>query len=81
MKELTAASLLINNIIIVDNVVRMGIWVARWSGKEAKSTLYIHICVHSEIYLNSLNFWANIEQILTLSERKKLVNLVRKNYW
>ena len=50
MKELTAASLLINNMIIVDNVVRMGIWVARCSGKEAKSTLYIHICVHSEIY-------------------------------
>ena len=39
MMELTAANLLINNIIIVDNVVRMGIWVALWSGKEAKSTL------------------------------------------
>ena len=50
MKELTAASLLINNIIIVNNVVRMGIWVARWSGKEAKSTLYTYICVHTEIY-------------------------------
>ena len=50
MKELTAASLLIKKIIIMDNVVRMGIWVAHWSGKETKSTLYIHICVHSEIY-------------------------------
>ena len=49
MKELAAASLLINNIIIVDNVVRMGIWVSRWSGKEAKCTLYTHIYVHSEI--------------------------------
>ena len=50
MKELTVVNLLINNIIIVENVVCMGIWVAQWSGKEAKSTLYIHICMHSEIY-------------------------------
>ena len=50
MEGLTVVHLLIKNIIIVENIVCMGIWVAHWSGKEAKSTLYIHICIHSEIY-------------------------------
>ena len=36
MKEFIGGCLLINNIIVVDNVVCMGICVPHWFGKEAK---------------------------------------------
>ena len=50
MKELTRGNLLIYNIINVDNVVRMSVWLSHWSGKEAKNNRLIYICVHSEIH-------------------------------
>ena len=51
----------------------MGIWVPHRSGKEAKDTWHIRICVHSDslkLYLYKVLSHSNKEQILT-SEAKK----------
>ena len=50
MKELIGGNLLINNIIFVDNVMWIGIWVPYWSGKEAKILgTYTFACIQKFI--------------------------------
>ena len=52
--KLTGVNLLINKITIVDNAVRMVIWVPHWSGKEAKVTPYIYTCQFIQMVRNKM---------------------------